>query len=133
MRIQATAGGANKHSQLLRLGVSGRAFSRDASTFVYGLSQNLRGQRQHATLAALSQDFIATSLALMGEASTYLEVGKNNIWNDARMAASASCSPLRLVAADYQSSTWVWSALCELSKRVDVGEVHPLPLTVRAV
>ena len=65
----------------------------------------------------------------MRDGSRYLEVGKNNIWSEVRMAAAAACSPFRLVAADYQCVEWTHNRLSELTGRVGVNEVHPLPLT----
>ena len=43
------------------------------------------------------------------------QVGKNNIWGEARMAAAVACSPFRLVAADFQSAEWTLVQLGELA------------------
>ena len=100
--------------------------------FVRGMAVCLAGRRLHFTISALTKAFIPTSLAILGDGSRYLEVGKNNIWNEVRMAAAAASSPFRLVAADYQCVEWTHNRLSELTRRVDVSEVQPLPLTLFA-
>ena len=104
------------------------ASSRDPLTFVHGAAACLMGWRLDAALSALTRAFIPTSLVLVNDISLYLEVGKNNVWSQVRMAAAVSCSPFRLVAADYQPVRWTFGRLGELTERANVGEVHPLPL-----
>ena len=68
--------------------------------------------------------------ALLNDESCYLEVGKNNVWSVARMASAPARSPFRLVAVDYQGADWMMGRLLELTRRVEVGEMHALSLTV---
>ena len=60
----------------------------------------------------------------MREECGYLEVGKNNVWSEARMAAAAACSPFHLIAADYQSALWTHMTLSELTERVSLSKVR---------
>ena len=79
----------------------------------------------HTTLRqALTKAFIPTSLAIMKAGCHYLEVGKNNIWSELRMAASASGSPFHLIAADYQSAQWTHTTLSELTEKVCDNKVR---------
>ena len=128
--VSGSVGRANKASHVRTLGVVAVATSRDAGPFVYGAASCLAGRRLYAALSALTKAFIPTSLAILNGASRYLEVGKNNVWSEARMAMAVCCSPFRLVAADCQTVEWTNARLSELSERVHVGEVHPLPLSV---
>ena len=109
-RIGAVASGSvgrpSKVAHLRGLRVALVASSRHASTFVRGAASCLIGRRLAATLSTLTRAFIPTALVLMSCNSRYLEVGKNNIWSDARMTAAVPCSPFCLVAADYQSAAW---------------------------
>ena len=45
------------------------------------------------------------------------------------MTAASACSPFRLVAADYQPLEWTLKRLGDLTERVSMGNVQPLPLT----
>ena len=129
--VSGSVGRPSKVSFLRSLGVGAVASSRDAATFVRGAVAGLKGRRLHAVLSALTKAFIPNSLSLLGERGCYLEVGKNNIWSEDRMAASAAGSaPFRLVAADYQSAAWHNSRLLELTARVEAGVAHALPLSV---
>ena len=125
-----SVGRPSKVAYLRSHGVVFVASSRDAATFVRGAASCLTGMRLHAVLSALSKSFIPASLTLLNDLSCYLEVGKNNIWSESRMAAAAPISPFRLVAADYQSAEWTKTRLSELTVRVSAGMVHPLPLSV---
>jgi NADPH:quinone reductase-like Zn-dependent oxidoreductase/3-oxoacyl-(acyl-carrier-protein) synthase len=127
--VSGSVGRPSKVAHLRGVGVTSVASSRQAITFVRGAASCLAGRRLDATLSALTKGFIPTTLGVMHDGSRYLEVGKNNIWSDARMSAAVACSPFRLVAADFQSAKWTLGRLGELSERVRVGEVHPLPLT----
>ena len=97
--------------------------SRDAIAFVCGASSRLVGARLHGALSALSKAFIPSSLVLLNSSGCYLEVGKNNIWSEAHMAAAVACEPFCLVAADYQPARWTVERLGELTNRVSCGEV----------
>eukprot|EP00966_Prymnesium_polylepis_P291564 6734232-Prymnesium_polylepis.1 len=65
--------------------------SRDAAAFAFGAITCLAAGRVHAALSALTKSFIPNSLILLEASGCYLEVGKNNIWSDARMSAAAAC------------------------------------------
>ena len=125
--IFSSVGRPSKVAHVRALGATSAASSRDTHTFMHGTGTTLIGWRLHFTLSALSKAFISTSLVLMSHTSRYLEVGKNNIWSEARMGAAVACSPFRLVAADYQSMRWTHHCLAELTTRAG-SEVHPLPL-----
>ena len=125
--VFSSVGRPSKVAHVRALGATSAASSRDTHTFMHGTGTTLIGWRLHFTLSALSKAFISTSLVLMSHPSRYLEVGKNNIWSEARMGAAVACSPFRLVAADYQSMRWTHHCLAELTTRAG-SEVHPLPL-----
>ena len=129
--IFSSVGRPSKVSHVRLLGVAAAASSRDALTFLFGAATSIVGRRLHSVLSALSKAFVPASLALVSLESCYLEVGKNNIWSEARMAAAAPCSPFHLIAAGYQSAEWTHHRLAELAVRAG-AEVHPLPLATFA-
>ena len=110
-----SAGRPSKVAYLHLLGVPSVASSRDASAFTLGRVARLNGSRLHVVVSALTKGFIPASLVLLSDHGCYLEVGRNNIWSEGRVAAAVSCSPLCLVAADYQSAEWVRFSFGRLS------------------
>ena len=57
-------------------------------------------------------------------AGMYLQVGKNNIWSEACVAAAAACSPFRLVAADLQSADWTLQQLSDALRGQGAGKAE---------
>ena len=83
--LLGTAGRPYKHRQLHATGVNILCSSRDGAAFAAGGAQQSKGTRWHTVLNSLSLDFIATSVASLGEGGAFEEIGKRGIWASAQM------------------------------------------------
>ena len=127
--VVATAGRRYKHFHLSKIGCRGS--SRDATAFGVGLTTGLRAIRLHVALNSLSLDFIAASLALLGEGGDVEEIGKRCVWSVPRGIASYPTVTYDVLALDLDwvsNPSWFGLVLRDLGNRVDSGQVRALAL-----
>ena len=130
-----SAGMPFKHSVVSQAQASSRSSSRDAATFVHGVATFLRGERIHAVLNSLSDDFIVASFTLSAEHATFAEIGKRRIWSFAHHAISGTLAWTRYepIAVDVDMvdcPPWIHQLLLLLENRLASGVIQPLPLVV---
>ena len=132
--IIATVGKPAKH-QLVRcdLALSATCSSRDAASCMLGTSRELRAVRARGALNSLSGDFIPATIALLMEGACFVEIGKRGVWGVQRMAAARSSCSLRPTVLDIAAMVpadpvWYSRALTVLSRRVNYGQAHALPI-----
>ena len=98
--IVGTAGRAHKHAHLLAMGVCARTSSRNNTTFTVGAASLHTARRSHMVMNSLSLDFIAASLACLGQGGTFQEIGKRGIWSSQRNSASSYTAAYGAIALD---------------------------------
>jgi acyl transferase domain-containing protein/NADPH:quinone reductase-like Zn-dependent oxidoreductase len=128
----ATAGNASKHVILHDLGVNTCCSSRNSASFSYGLAKHIIGDRLHVVCNSLSQDFISTTMALLGEQGSFQEIGKRGAWSILRMTSAASMASPRVIdlATDIPNNLqWNNRLLRILSARLRCKVMHGLPST----
>ena len=89
----------------------------------------------HAVLNSLSSDFICGSMALLGEGSLFVEIGKRDVWSDKRATAavlgSHTYSVLDMAALVPSDPSWYHHQVLKLlSRRTSATTVHGLPMHV---
>ncbi len=84
-RVFATAGTAEKRSLLLSMGVHATFSSRTAD-FVDALMQETDGQGVDVVVNSLTGDFIPASLDALATNGRFIEIGRAEIWSDAKVA-----------------------------------------------
>ena len=117
----ATAGGRTKHTVLHALHQHCSYSSRSGSAFALGALRELRARRCHLVLNSLSGDLTSASFAILGEASSFMEIGKRGVWSHARAGRNeAHRVRLCVLAIDDELSTkpwWMQRQLTVLSAR----------------
>ena len=91
-------------------------------------------ERLHCVLNSLSGDLTSASFALLGEASSFMEIGKRGVWSRARVDYSCEASiHLCVLAIDDELSSkpaWMRRQLSIVKSRAACGIVQPLPMVV---
>ena len=85
-----TAGMPRKHHTVRAWGVDRRASSRSSTAYAYGAGQLRARSCCSFGLSSPSRDFIPATIAILGEASCFAEIGKLRVWSPHRIQASAS-------------------------------------------
>ena len=84
----------------------------------------------HVALNSLSRDFVAASVALLGEGAALAEIGKRGVWSCARRAAAAAGARYAVVAVDAALGArpeWMGRTLRLLAARAGAGAARALP------
>ena len=125
----ATAGTPRKHALLRQLGVRCTFSSRDASALCNAMATATGGSRLQLVLNSLSLDFISVSVALLGEKGRLEEIGKRQVWSEARMrvAGGARYDVLAIDEDMIRDPAWMQGKLTQLSCRAAAGALHGLP------
>jgi len=130
--VLATAGRPEKHRLLRTLGIGPLCSSRDGSAFARAAACLLGGARIHLVLNSLSSDFPSASVALLGEAGRFEEIGKRNVWAKHRMHASVGGTVtydiIAIDSATKQDPAWMQTVLRRLASRAACGVLHGLPM-----
>ena len=132
-QVHASAGGCAKH--LVIRGVHQHVVytSRSARAFAISASRHLHSLRLHAILNSLSGDFTAVSFALLGQSTSFQEIGKRGVWSRVRGASASAGVSLSVLAIDSDLSdypSWMQNQLVTLATRVASNTVHALPTLV---
>merc|ERR1711995_71707 len=126
-----TAGRPHKHAQLCATGVDALCSSRDGAALTVGVTRHMAANRSHAVLNSLSLDFIAASVASLGEGGAFEEIGKRGIWASDRHRASLTTTSYCAIALDADMAldpTWMGGVLALLAARAGADTVMSLPL-----
>ena len=134
-RLHSSAGSHAKHSVLRSsFGQHSVHSSRSGGSLARTGGELLCGARWHLVLNSLSGDLTAASFALLGEAASFVEIGKREVWSRDRAAAACEARlSLSVLAIDDDLSrqpAWMLEQLRCLARRVSNGTVHPLPIAV---
>ncbi|MBE9080311.1 SDR family NAD(P)-dependent oxidoreductase, partial [Romeria aff. gracilis LEGE 07310] len=89
-----------------------------------------KGHQIDIVLNALSGDFIAKSLSLLGQGGRFLELGKTDIWSDAQMAQvrpDVAYHVIDLVQITQQQPQRIQAMLSDLMPQFQTGQLTPLP------
>ena len=131
--VHATAGGCSKHVVLRRMGQGLIDSSRSGAAFAYGASRRMHAERLKMALNSLSGDLTTASVALQGEATNFVEIGKRGVWSQQRVRCCEAALSLSVLAIDDDLSNepaWMQCHLTTLSKRAFSGCAHALPLAI---
>ena len=129
--IIGTAGRPNKHFHLRSVGVVALCSSRDGAAFASGSASTCNSRRSHMVFNSLSLDFIAVSLASLGEGGALQEIGKRAVWSLGQQQASAPHTAYCVIALDADLASdpvWMHGVLNTLSVRASAAVVESLPL-----
>lgn len=126
----ATAGSPSKRRLLRDRGVQLAASSRDLS-FVSDLA--IFGGVQEVLNSLTSPGMVAGSLAGLGVGGAWVEIGKRDIWNPARLAQERPDVHYTLLALDYLPKQAMQSCMLELSAALSAGKLKPLALSVHSM
>lgn len=130
-RVAVSVGRPYKHFYVRSMGLSPRTLlSRDGSAFAFGGSVLLCARRVCFVLNSLSGDFIAGSLAVLGENGFFGEIGKRAVWSAERMPVASPSITYRALALDAameQCPCWMSGVLQTLSARATRDVAHGLP------
>jgi len=128
--IYATAGTPTKRRVLTELGVEHVFHSRDLA-FADQIRGLTGGEGIDVVLNSLGPDHIRESLALLREGGRFVEIGKADVYDDARIAAlgrNLSYFHFDLVTMSQQTPALVQELLADCLARCASGPWGPLPL-----
>lgn len=131
-QVFATAGSPAKRALLQRLGAVVVSDSRSLN-FAEEILAATNGAGVDVILNSLSGDFIAAGLSVVARGGWFLELGKRGIWSAGQMAAVRPDVRYRAFdlgdafAADHGLAHEMMS---ELARRLESGELQPLPVRV---
>ena len=127
-KLVASSVRAFRHYHLQRMGVELRCSSRDGAALAFGVGQQMCCFRIQAVLNSLSLDFVSVSHALLGEWSSFEEIGKRSVWSIQRSPPWVRYSVIALDTDMALDPDWMHRSLELLSTRADAGVVASLPL-----
>ena len=133
--VLATAGQQSKHTILRNLGLYICTSSRNPPSFGFGITQQSARKRIQGVLNSLSDDFIASSTAVLNEIGIFEEIGKRGAWSTIRMrACTSACQVVIDLATDYPSDlAGTHTLLHKLAFRTSCRTVHGLPFTAFSI
>jgi acyl transferase domain-containing protein len=127
--IFATAGSEEKRTLLRTLGVRHVTDSRSLA-FADQVMEATAGKGIDIVLNSLAGDFIPKSLSLLREGGRFLELGKTDLWNQARawqINPDATFLPVFLGDICRQEPTLVQSMFQHIMEGLREGRLKPLP------
>ena len=133
--IYATAGSQAKRDQLQAMGVTEVLDSRSL-VFRDAILERTQGEGVHVVLNALSGDFIPAGLSLLKPGGRFLEMGKRGIWSEEdvkRRFPGVVYRPFDLGDDAARDPALAPRLFERLLRRLERGELLPLPVTVHAL
>lgn len=130
--IFATAGSAQKREFLASLGVR-HVFDSRSLDFAEEVLRATRGEGVDVVLNSLSGEFIPASLNALQPRGRFLEIGRRDVWDAARVAAvrpDAAYTIIDLAALSQTEPSLVRDVLAEVMAILHDGEIGPLPYRV---
>lgn len=128
--VFATAGSDDKRETLRSLGVAHVLNSRTLD-FADEIERLTQGRGVDLVLNSLAGDFIAASVRCLAAEGRFLEIGKRDIWTEARFLQErprAQYHAIDLNAQRHQDPVAAQALFVEVMRLVGQGELRPLPL-----
>ncbi len=127
--IFATAGSTEKHEYLRSLGVKNILSSRTLD-FADEIMKLTNGEGVDIVLNSLAGEFIPKSLSLLRANGRFLEIGKTEVWNEARIKAlkpEVAYHVIYLGQTIHEQPALIRTLFEELSRAFEAGALRPLP------
>jgi myxalamid-type polyketide synthase MxaB len=127
--IFATASSAEKHEHLRSLGVK-NIFSSRTLDFAEEIMRATNGEGIDLVLNSLAGEFIPKSLSLLRFGGRFLEIGKTEVWNEARVKAlvpEIAYHVIYLGEIIHEQPALMRALLEELTRAFEAGALRPLP------
>ena len=127
--IFATASSAEKHEYLRSLGVK-NIFSSRTLDFAEEIMRATNGEGVDVALNSLAGEFIPKSLSLLRSGGRFLEIGKTDVWNEARVHAimpEIAYHVIYLGEIIHEQPALMRALFEELTRGFETGELRPLP------
>ncbi len=131
-KIFATGGSEEKRQHLRDLGIE-FVFDSRSREFARQVLDSTDGRGVDIVLNSLAGDLIDAGFEALAPAGRFVELGKRGIWTDEEVAAARPDA--KYFAFDFGERAWnnpsmVRELFVELNRRLDAGEMHPLPVQV---
>ena len=133
--IFATAGSPEKRRRLEQLGIRHVMDSRTLD-FAEEIMHATQGQGVNLVLNALTGEALAKSLAVLADHGHFLEMGKTDRWDQARVTQinpTLTFHPIALDAMMAEIPDYVGEIFRELAPEFDSGGLKPLPLKTYSI
>jgi acyl transferase domain-containing protein/acyl carrier protein len=133
-RVFATAGSEDKRAYLVGRGVECVLDSRSLA-FAADIMRATDGAGVDVVLNSLAGDAIAASLSTLSAYGRFVELGKRDIYENARLGLAPFRNNLSYFAVDLdrmarERPAVVGSLLAEVMAEIEAGEIEPLPVRV---
>jgi acyl transferase domain-containing protein/NADPH:quinone reductase-like Zn-dependent oxidoreductase/thioesterase domain-containing protein/short-subunit dehydrogenase len=128
--VLATAGSEEKRQLLRSLGIK-HVFNSRSLEFVEGVREATRGRGVDVVLNSLNGEFIPAGLDVLSEGGRFIELGKRDAWTEESVTRRQPGRRYHRFALDHlraEQPAEVITALRELVRRFEGGELHPLPI-----
>eukprot|EP01054_Gregarina_sp_Poly1_P004682 Gregarina_sp_Poly_1__4681@NODE_24_length_20154_cov_63_859810_g22_i0_p1_GENE_NODE_24_length_20154_cov_63_859810_g22_i0NODE_24_length_20154_cov_63_859810_g22_i0_p1_ORF_typecomplete_len6649_score1079_63ketoacylsynt/PF00109_26/1_3e25ketoacylsynt/PF00109_26/1_3e73ketoacylsynt/PF00109_26/1_5e81KR/PF08659_10/3_3e56KR/PF08659_10/2_4e03KR/PF08659_10/1_6e55KR/PF08659_10/3_4e50KR/PF08659_10/8_1e02Acyl_transf_1/PF00698_21/3e83Acyl_transf_1/PF00698_21/1_6e78Ketoacylsynt_C/PF02801_22/4_7e42Ketoacylsynt_C/PF02 len=130
-RVFGTASSAVKKDFARQAGVEVTADSRDAEAFLATMKHKLGDERLDVVLNCLIGDFIPHSLSLLKQGGVFLELGKREIYSEAKMRELRPDVDYHLIAVDTkmdEDRDWFNSMINTVAEDLEKKHLTPPPL-----
>jgi NADPH:quinone reductase-like Zn-dependent oxidoreductase/NAD(P)-dependent dehydrogenase (short-subunit alcohol dehydrogenase family) len=133
-KVFATGGSPERRAFLRALGVEHVADSRSLE-FADAFLERTGGEGVDVVLNTLGGEFLARSLALLRHGGRFVELGKRDLEQNARIGLRPFLKMLSLSTVDLEHLWALWPALArefvaEALRQIEAGVLHPLPYRV---
>jgi acyl transferase domain-containing protein/acyl carrier protein/2-polyprenyl-3-methyl-5-hydroxy-6-metoxy-1,4-benzoquinol methylase len=132
--VFATAGSPDRRAFLRALGVEHVADSRSLE-FAEEFLERTGGEGVDVVLNTLGGEFLARGLALLRHGGRFVELGKRDLEQNARLGLRPFLKMLSLCTVDLEHLWALWPGLArefvaDALRKIETGELHPLPYRV---
>jgi len=128
-QVIGTAGSAEKRALLRELGVA-HVFDSRSLAFAEGIREATGGEGVDLVLNSLAGDFISPTFGVLRPGGRFLEIGKVDIWDEARVAAldrGIDYHVIDLAVTFAEDPALIRDELAELLEGFRDGSLRPLP------